>query len=144
MSEEEEVFDVEAIIDHRIMDGRIQYLIRWRTFGDEEASWEFEDDMNCPEMIDDYKNNLALKESRFAEIRGDKLTGAEAVKLKRPKMVIGAFKDNEKLFYRVACAKDRFYTVEADVLRQIAPELICMFLESRIKVKKPGANSEQV
>lgn len=136
MDEEEEVFDVEAIIDHRVMDGRIQYLIRWRTFGDEEASWEFEDDMNCQELIDDYKHNLALKESRFVEVRGDKASGTEAVKLKKPKMVIGAFKEDGKLFYRVACAKERFYTVEANVLRQVAPELICMFLETRIKIKK--------
>jgi hypothetical protein len=135
--EEEDMFEVEEIIDDRIYHDRRQFLLRWKSFDSDEASWEYEDDMNCPELIDGYKQRKAARElakqKRIEEVKFALVDSVERLRDARPTLVIAAFRQSGVLYYRVACAANQYHSVEADLLRKVAPKLICDFLENKIQ-----------
>ena len=48
---DDEEYEVEEILDKRKHYGRIQYLIKWKGCPLSEASWEPEENLNCPEIL---------------------------------------------------------------------------------------------
>lgn len=122
--EDSEIYEVESIIGHRERNGKTQYLLRWRLFDDDEATWEFEENMNCPELLAEYKAKQQSSQEPLLD----------SVYKMSPKLIVGAFKKSGKIIYRVACSRGKYISVEADVLREIHPELICAFLENKIKL----------
>ena len=131
---DEGTYEVEAIIGHRVRDGKDQYLLRWKYYDDSEATWEFEEDMNCPELLQEYKAGVLSNEAPgHSKTVDPHMLKIQTIQERNPKMVIAGFRENGKLVYRVACAKKRFYNIEADLLRQVCPELICLFLENKIQ-----------
>jgi hypothetical protein len=135
--EEEEQFEVEKILNHRLKNGRLQYLMKWKSFDSEENSWEYDDDLQCPEMLAQYHTDLAARRLAKAQEINEYRTGTAKSDVEihelGPKMVIGAFSDGDNLVYRVVCSDGRFISVHRDVLRRVAPVLICDFLETRIR-----------
>merc|ERR1712150_17825 len=61
--EEEEEFEVEAIIDSRIRRGKTQYLVKWKDWKDEDNTWESEDNINSKDLIEEYNKNKEEKET---------------------------------------------------------------------------------
>ncbi|OHS95270.1 hypothetical protein TRFO_02272 [Tritrichomonas foetus] len=54
--EEDSIYEVEAILDHRTRYGKIQYLMKWKGYDDEdENTWEYETNLNCPDILSEYK-----------------------------------------------------------------------------------------
>jgi len=53
------IYEVEKILDHKFENGKVQYYLKWIEF--EEPSWEPEENLNCPELLEEYKNNLIRK-----------------------------------------------------------------------------------
>jgi len=47
-------FEVEAIVDHEKKKGKHSYLIKWKGYGEDEMTWENEDNLNCPELVSEY------------------------------------------------------------------------------------------
>ncbi|KAJ8663918.1 hypothetical protein O0I10_000193 [Lichtheimia ornata] len=57
-SGDEEEYEVERIVDHkRLTRGRYKYLIKWKGYSDEENTWESEDNIAAPELMDEYWRN---------------------------------------------------------------------------------------
>lgn len=54
-NDSEDEFEVEAILGHRGKKGKYQYLIRWKNYPPSEDSWEKEANLNCPEILLEYK-----------------------------------------------------------------------------------------
>lgn len=59
-AEEEEEYEVEDIIDHKTVRGKLQYLIRWKGYDADNDSWEPESTVNCPDIVARY-NEKNLK-----------------------------------------------------------------------------------
>lgn len=68
---EEEEYEVEKIIDSKKIKGKLHYLIRWKGYSAKSDTWEPENTLSCPELInkfnDEQKENSKSKESTPAK-----------------------------------------------------------------------------
>ncbi|OUM69755.1 hypothetical protein PIROE2DRAFT_37875 [Piromyces sp. E2] len=53
----EEEYEVEEILDQRKHYRKIQYLVKWKGYPLSEASWEPEENLNCPKLLKEFKNS---------------------------------------------------------------------------------------
>jgi len=60
-ADEGEEFIVDRIVSHRIRNGRKEYLLAWKGFPEEENTWEPEQNLDCPDLIEEYENRIMQK-----------------------------------------------------------------------------------
>ncbi|XP_044269782.1 chromobox protein homolog 1-like [Tribolium madens] len=60
-TEEEPQYEVEQVLDEKVIRGVHHYLIRWKGYEPESDTWEPESTLNCPELIADFKNKQKKK-----------------------------------------------------------------------------------
>lgn len=48
------VYEVEKVLDRRVIGNSVQYLLKWEGYTHASNTWEFEADMECTQLIDDY------------------------------------------------------------------------------------------
>ncbi|XP_074602238.1 chromobox protein homolog 5-like [Brevipalpus obovatus] len=56
---DEEEYEVEKILDKRILDGCNEYLLKWVNYPQESATWEKEKDLKCPELLAKFERKQA-------------------------------------------------------------------------------------
>ncbi|KAJ1040699.1 hypothetical protein NDA10_002716 [Ustilago hordei] len=65
-------FEVEALIDKRSHNGTTEYKVLWRGYSEEAASWEPVENLNCPDLIQEYEVSEGGRVSRQSgERRGE-------------------------------------------------------------------------
>lgn len=83
MAQEEEDLEVESILDTRRVSGKVQYLLKWKGFSEEHNSWEPEENLACPDLIEAFESKRRSrkkdeeKKRRSKEVRSTKLSGEE-------------------------------------------------------------------
>lgn len=49
------IYYVESILDKKMEDGKVRYLLKWEGYGVEDASWEDEENCLCPDLIQQFE-----------------------------------------------------------------------------------------
>ena len=59
-----EVYEVEKILDTRLERGKKQYFIKWKNYPASENTWEPSDNVDCPDLIEEFERALKEKEEK--------------------------------------------------------------------------------
>jgi hypothetical protein len=60
----EDEWEVEYLVDKRLVRGRTQYLVHWLGYSDSERQWlDLEDLENCLDLVEEFEDNLPLGQS---------------------------------------------------------------------------------
>jgi hypothetical protein len=54
IAEEDDVFEIEDILDHRVFNDRVEYFVKWKDYNESENSWIAEEHFSDPECLRDY------------------------------------------------------------------------------------------
>ena len=65
---EEKQYEVEKVVNKRVHKGKVEYLLKWKGYPSDENTWEPEDSLECPELLQEYERNRA-REKKPAEVK---------------------------------------------------------------------------
>lgn len=124
-----DIYEVESIVDCRIIHGVRRFRVRWVGYGPEDDTWEEESNLNCDELLQEFWERTKVVKKTALEKKIDDL------KKLNPERVIGMFRDKDEIWYVVAVAKGKMARVSSRTLKETCPELAIDFLCPRLEVK---------
>jgi hypothetical protein len=153
----EEEFSVEKVIDKRWgKSGKIEYLLKWRGFGDEDNTWEPKENLDCPELIDAFEvkhKAMAKKpekrkvpssntnESKTKKKEGDRPRGFD--RCLDPERIIGATDSSGELMFLIKWkGSDEADLVPAREANIKCPQTVIKFYEERLTWHTSGQEEE--
>merc|ERR1712203_146483 len=130
--------------------GKIEYLLKWRGYGDEDNTWEPKENLDCPELIEAFEKAWALMQKKGgrpgAEKRKGGALGSEP-KAKRkdgerprgfdrcldPERIIGATDSSGELMFLIKWkGNDEADLVPAREANVKCPQTVIKFYEERL------------
>jgi len=149
--EEEEEYSVEKVIDKRTgKNGKVEYLLKWKGYGDEDNTWEPSENLDCQDLIEGfekkYKEKQAAKKSVGPEKRKGAGGGSESKKKKGdderprgfdrgldPERIIGATDSSGELMFLIKWkGSDEADLVPAREANVKCPQTVIKFYEERL------------
>ncbi|XP_016370240.1 chromobox protein homolog 1-like [Sinocyclocheilus rhinocerous] len=152
VEEEEEEYVVEKVLDRRVVKGRVEFLLKWKGFSEEDNTWEPQDNLDCPDLIAQYlqKHKLNEKKDSIGKRKGESDTdGGEDSRPKKrkdeqdkprgfarglePERIIGATDSSGELMFLMKWKNsDEADLVPAKEANVKCPQVVISFYEERL------------
>lgn len=147
IEEEEEEYSVEKVIDKRVgRNGKVEYLLKWKGYGDEDNTWEPSENLDCGDLIEEFEKKYKEKSKKAGEKRKAS-TGPSSEKKKRgdedrprgfdrgldPERIIGATDSSGELMFLIKWrGSDEADLVPAREANVKCPQTVIKFYEERL------------
>merc|ERR1712241_974223 len=149
MSDEEE-YSVERVVDKRTTKGKIEYLLKWKGYGDEDNPWEPADNVDCDELIEEFERKRAAKkkdsDKRKSGAPGGSGSSSDAKKKRSdddrpkgfdrgldPERIIGATDSSGELMFLIKWkGSDEADLVPSRLANVKCPQTVIKFYEERL------------
>ncbi|XP_003737478.1 chromobox protein homolog 1 [Galendromus occidentalis] len=166
MSDEEYV--VEKVLAKRINNNKVEYFLKWKGYGDDDNTWEPQENLDCQELIEAFeqeqKKDTAKKDvikvrkaapSQRLPVNGGENSGkktppkvpSESCKPKgfdrglEPEKIIGATDSSGELMFLLKWkGVDEADLVSAAQANIKCPQVVIKFYEERLTWAPPGGN----
>ncbi|KAI0986493.1 hypothetical protein GJ496_008103 [Pomphorhynchus laevis] len=147
-----EEYIVEKIVDKRIRNGKVEYLLKWKNYDYSDNTWEPEANLNHPDLITAFEANLKSKQCKQKTLSVDdqkhKVDIFHGKGFERgcvPEKILGATDaSGEILFLMKWKNSNNLDLVSAAVANLQWPQLVIEFYEQRTnwKVKQRSLSEE--
>ena len=155
----EEEFSVEKVLDKRIgKNGKVEYLLRWKGYGDDDNTWEPKENLDCPELIDEFERNYSAKKmgvpdkkrkagSMTGEPKAKRAPGERPRGFDRgldPERIIGATDSSGELMFLIKWrGSDEADLVPAREANVKCPQTVIKFYEERLTWHTSGQDEDE-
>jgi len=145
--EEEEEYSVEKVLDKRTNKGKVEYLLKWKGYGDEDNTWEPSENLDCQDLIETFEKKRQEKsKKKEAEKRKSAPGGSENKKRKGdddrprgfdrgldPERIIGATDSSGELMFLIKWkGSDEADLVPSREANVKCPQTVIKFYEERL------------
>jgi len=145
---DEEDFVVERVLDKRVgRTGKVEYLLKWRGYDDDDNTWEPADNLDCIDLIEDFerkrkeqgkvkpgdKRKLESKKEKEKKVAkpGERLRGFE--RRLDPERIVGATDSSGELMFLIKWkGSDEADLVPAKEANIKMPQTVIKFYEERL------------
>lgn len=161
----ESIYEVQSILKKRTRNGKLEYFVKWKNFGNDSNTWEPKEHLtNCKESIIKFEKKLKRKQKKqpkpIESILKKKKTSEESDTKNstaseenehnedfEPERIIGTFmtKNGELMHYLKAKGVEKATVISAKKIKQLYPLIYINYYQEHIVWESSGnASSTQV
>merc|ERR1712045_204914 len=142
--EEEEEYTVEKVIDKRIgKNGKIEYLLKWKGYGDEDNTWEPKENLDCEDLMKAFEDKRKAEQAKKKAAGEKRKSGVLDGKKKKsdddrprgldPERIIGATDSSGELMFLIKWkGSDEADLVPSRLANVKCPQTVIKFYEERL------------